>query len=150
MHLNEALTQIAEIRSQVEQARVYRGYRSVPVAISGKLYSIEGHTLTANTKWIIPFWRIQPYLLIGGGLAIADVSKGSLADAIVSVGGDIDDGKNYDPVARGGIGLDLYLTEHILINAQASAVLTTLGNPDIGDVDDLNYMSFAAGLQYRF
>ena len=122
----------------------------VPGAISGKLYSIEGHTLTANTKWIIPFWRIQPYLLIGGGLAIADVSKGSLADAIVSVGGDIDDGKNYEPVGRGGIGLDLYLTEHILINAQVSAVLTTLGSPDIGDVDDLNYMSFAAGLQYRF
>ena len=126
------------------------GSIDLPLEISGKLYSIEGHTLTANTKWIIPFWRIQPYLLIGGGLAIADVSKGSLADAIVSVGGDIDDGKNYDPVARGGIGLDLYLTEHILINAQASAVLTTLGNPDIGDVDDLNYMSFAAGLQYRF
>ncbi len=37
MQLNDALTQIAEIRSQVERARVYRGYRSVPVAISGVL-----------------------------------------------------------------------------------------------------------------
>jgi hypothetical protein len=126
------------------------GSIDLPVAISGKLYSIEGHTLTANTKWIIPFWRIQPYLLIGGGLAMSDVSKGSLADIIVAGGIDIDDGKNYEPVGRGGIGLDLYITEHILINAQASAVLTTLGSPDIGDVDDLNYMSFAAGLQYRF
>jgi hypothetical protein len=126
------------------------GSIDLPLAISGKLYSIEGHTLTANTKWIIPFWRIQPYLLIGGGLAISDVNKGGLADAFVALGADIDDGTNYEPVGRGGIGVDLYITEHILINAQASAVLTTLGSPDIGDVDDLNYMSFAAGLQYRF
>jgi len=126
------------------------GSIDLPVAISGKLYSIEGHTLTANTKWIIPFWRIQPYLLIGGGLAMSDVSKGSLADAFVLLGADIDDGTNYEPAGRGGIGLDLYITEHILINAQATAVLTTLGSPDIDDVDDLNYMSFAAGLQYRF
>jgi opacity protein-like surface antigen len=118
--------------------------------LSGKLYSIEGHTLTANTKWIIPFWRIQPYLLLGGGVAMSDVSKGSLADAFTSLGADIDDGKHLKPAARGGLGLDLYITKHIVVNAQASAVLTTLKNPDIGDIDDLNYMSFAAGLQYRF
>jgi len=120
------------------------------IPLSGKLYSIEGHTLTANTKWIIPFWRIQPYLLLGGGVAMSDVSKGSLADAFTSLGADIDDGTHIKPAARAGLGLDLYITEHIVINAQASAVLTTLKNPDIGDIDDLNYMSFAAGLQYRF
>lgn len=121
-----------------------------PFAISGKLYSIEGHTLTANTKWIIPFWRIQPYLLIGGGMAISDVSKGNLAAALTVLGGDIDDGTNVRPAARAGVGLDLYITRHIVLNAQASAVLTTLESPDIGNVDDLNYFSFAAGLQYRF
>ena len=60
------------------------------------------------------------------------------------------DGKHVKPAARGGIGIDLYITEHIVINAQASALLTTFESPDIGDVDDLNYMSVAAGLQYRF
>jgi opacity protein-like surface antigen len=121
-----------------------------PFPLSGKLYSIEGHTLTVNTKWIIPFWRIQPYLLLGGGVAMSDVSKGSLADAFTGLGADIDDGKHVKPAARAGLGLDLYITKHIVVNAQASAVLTTLKNPDIGDVDDLNYMSFMAGLQYRF
>jgi opacity protein-like surface antigen len=121
------------------------------IPLSGKLYSIEGHTLTANTKWIIPFWRIQPYLLLGGGVAMSDVSKGSLADDFTTVlGADIDDGTHLKPAARAGLGLDLYITKHIVVNAQASAVLTTLKNPDIGDIDDLNYMSFAAGLQYRF
>jgi len=127
-----------------------KGSLDTPVPISGKLFSIEGHTLTANTKWIIPFWRIQPYLLIGGGAAMSDVSKGDLAAALIALGADIDDGKHLKPAARGGLGLDLYITEHILVNAQASVVVTTLKNPDIGDIDDLNYMSFAAGLQYRF
>jgi len=121
-----------------------------PFPISGKLYSIEGHTLTASSKWIIPFWRIQPYFLIGGGMAISEVSKGDLAAALTALGGDIDDGTNIKPAARAGLGLDIYLTKQIVVNAQASAVLTTLKNPDIGDVEDLNYMSFTAGLQYRF
>lgn len=122
----------------------------LPFPQSGTIYHIEGHALTANTKWIIPFWRIQPYFLLGGGVAFADVGRGDLADALVALGGDIDDGLNVNPAARVGLGLDLYITQHILLNAQASGVLTTLKEPDIGDVDDLNYMSFAAGLQYRF
>ena len=124
--------------------------------VSGSLYSIEGHTLTANTKWIIPFWRIHPYLLLGGGVAISDVDRGSifndpiLQPALASAGIDIEDRKHTNAAGRAGLGLDLYITKNILVNAEASAVLTTLEKPDVGDVDDLNYMSFAAGIQYRF
>lgn len=35
MQLSEALSQIGEIRSHVERAGVFRGYRSVPTAVSG-------------------------------------------------------------------------------------------------------------------
>ncbi len=127
-----------------------KGSTDTPVPASGNLYSIEGHTLTANTKWIIPFWRVQPYFLLGGGVAISKVSNGNLADALNALGGNINDGKHAKPAARAGLGLDLYITKHIVVNVQGSAVVTTLKEPDIGDVDDLNYMSFAAGLQYRF
>jgi hypothetical protein len=51
-----------------------KGSTEIPVPASGDLYSIEGHTLTANTKWIIPFWRIQPYLLLGGGVGPCPMS----------------------------------------------------------------------------
>ena len=57
---------------------------------------------------------------------------------------------NIKPAGRAGLGLDLYITQNFVLNAQASVVATTLKSPDIGDIDDLNYMSFAAGLQYRF
>ena len=127
-----------------------------PASASGTLYSIEGHTLTANTKWIIPFWRVQPYLLLGGGIAISDVDRGDafsdplLGPILNQAGIDVTDGTKTNAAGRAGLGLDLYITKNILINAEASAVLTTLKEPDVGDIDDLNYMSFAAGLQYRF
>lgn len=119
-------------------------------------YSIEGHTLTANTKWIIPFWRVQPYFLLGGGLAVSDVKRGDAFDdpligpALDSAGIDVDKGTHTNAAGRAGLGLDVYLTRNILLNTEASVVVTTLKEPDVGDVDDLNYMSFAAGLQYRF
>lgn len=127
-----------------------KGSTDVLIPISGTLYSIEGHTLTANTKWILPFWRIQPYFLLGGGVAISDVSSGNLAAVFAALGGDIRSGTHIKPAARVGLGLDFYLTRQIVVNTQASAVLTTLKSPDIGDVDDLNYMSVIASLQYRF
>ena len=126
-----------------------KGSATVP-PVSGKLYSIEGHTLTANTKWIIPFWRVQPYFLLGGGVAISNVNDGNLDVLLTAAGININDGTHSKPAARAGLGLDLYITKHIVLNAQASAVVTTLKEPDLGDVDDLNYMAFAAGLQYRF
>ena len=132
------------------------GSTNTPVAISGDLYSIEGHTLTANTKWIIPFWRIQPYLLLGGGVSVADVKKGSLYDnpliaqVLDDAGITVQGGTHTNAAARAGLGLDLYITEHLVVNGQASTVLTTLKKPDLGDIEDLNYISFSAGMQYRF
>jgi opacity protein-like surface antigen len=146
------LTSWFALELQYEWVNEYdiKGSTETPVAASGTLFSIEGHTLTANTKWIIPFWRIQPYFLLGGGVAISKVDNGTLANVLNALGGDIDDGTHAKAAARTGLGLDVYLTQHILINAQASAVLTTLREPDLDDIDDLNYMTFAAGLQYRF
>ena len=123
-------------------------------SLTGELYRIEGHTLTAQTKWIVPFWRVQPYLTLGVGYSYYDVDRGSSAAALEAFDPDIEieGGGQHGFAGRVGGGLDLYLTQSILINAEVTAVLTTqdFDTPDEGNIDDLNYMSFSAGLQYRF
>ena len=63
---------------------------------------------------------------------------------------DIENGRQTDFAGRAGLGLDVYITPNIVLNAQGQIVLTTVKKPDLGDIDDLNYVGFAAGLQYRF
>ena len=116
------------------------------------VYSISAHTLTANAKLIVPSWRVQPYLLLGAGFSAWDVDRGPLAAPLELLDSDIaiENGKQTDFAGRAGIGLDLYLTDNIVINAQGQVVLTTLEKPDLGDITDLNYVGFSAGLRWRF
>ncbi len=122
--------------------------------ISGKLYDIDGHTLTFNTKWIVPFWRIQPYLLVGAGYSFYDVGRGPLAAPLEAADDDIEieGGKQGAFAGRAGLGLDLYLTNQIVLTTEATAMVTTedFETPSEGAIDDLYYLSFGAGLQYRF
>lgn len=124
--------------------------KQVPGFGTVELYEMESHTITANTKWIIPFWRIQPYLLAGGGYAFYNVDRGAGGTALNAQGIEVSDGNKGDWAVRVGGGVDWYLTEWMLLNTQASVLLTTLERPHISDIDDLNYLAFSAGLQYRF
>ena len=120
----------------------------------GKIYDIGGHTLTLNTKWIVPFWRIQPYLLLGAGYSLYDVNRGVLAGPVEALGDDINigSGKQSGFSGRGGLGLDLYLSRNVVLTTEATALLTTddFDAPDEGAIDNLYYLSVSAGLQYRF
>lgn len=124
--------------------------------VSGNFYSISGHTLTANGKMIVPFWRVQPYLVIGVGFSTFDVDRGALFNdptvgpALAAAGIRVKQGKHTDLAGRAGLGLDVYLTENIVLNGQGQVVLTTLKKPSLDDIDSLNYVGFSAGLQYRF
>ena len=122
--------------------------------VGGKLYDIGGHTLTLNTKWIVPFWRIQPYLLLGAGYSFYDVDRGPLAGAVEAFDNDIEisDGGQSGFAGRGGLGLDIYLSRNIVLSTEATALLTTddFDAPDEGAIDNLYYLSVSAGLQYRF
>lgn len=121
---------------------------------SGTLYRIEGHTLTANTRWILPIWRIQPYVLLGGGFAVSDVDRGGLYESfeplLLAEGIDIDEGESLTAAGRFGLGFDWSFTRHLVLNTEVGIVVTTLEAPDVDDIEDLNYLSFQAGLQYRF
>lgn len=123
-------------------------------ALSGKLYDIEGHTLTLNTRWILPIWRVQPYLLLGAGYSHSDLGRGPVAPALEAQDPDIDiQGGGREAFAgRAGLGIDFHLTDHLVLQTEATALYTTqdFKKPDQGAIDDLYYLSLSAGLQYRF
>jgi opacity protein-like surface antigen len=123
-------------------------------SIEGKLYDIEGHTLTFNTRWIAPIWRIQPYLLVGAGYSFYDVGRGPMASILEAQDDDIEieDGDQGAFAGRLGLGIDFHLTDHFVVQTEATALITadSFDAPDEGAIDDLYYLSLAAGLQYRF
>ncbi len=68
MDLNEALTQVAEIRRQMARAEVFRGYRSVPVAFSGLLAAAAGVYQAGRIG--DPTDQLGPYLALWLGAAV--------------------------------------------------------------------------------
>lgn len=71
MDLRDALTQIAEIRRQAAQGETFRGYRALPVALSGVL------ALAASVAqpWLAPEpqLRIDAYLSLWLGAAVVSL-----------------------------------------------------------------------------
>ena len=92
--------------------------------------------------------------LVGGGFALSDDDRGDLYDTyaplLMAEGIDIDGGDDLVGAGRLGIGFDWCITQHLVLNTEAGIVVTTLKAPDIEDIEDLNYLSFQMGLQYRF
>jgi len=68
MELRDALTQIAEIRQQVARTELFRGYRALPVALSGvAAFAAAG----AQALWIPqPEQNISAYLALWVGAAL--------------------------------------------------------------------------------
>ena len=73
-------------------------------AFGTNLLSLQGHILTGNVKWIVPFWRVQPYLLGGIGFANWNV------DDKLGLGVD---SSFTDLAGRVGGGIDLHLTSRV-------------------------------------
>jgi hypothetical protein len=72
MELREALTQISEIRFQMARSAVFRGYRSVPVALSG-LLALAAAGFQA--VWLPdPGKDVSAYLTLWVGTAVLSVS----------------------------------------------------------------------------
>jgi hypothetical protein len=108
------------------------------------LGDFKPNTVTANLKFILPVWRIQPYLLMGGGVAIWDIESPIQNQSSTGFAG------------RVGLGIDTYLTKHWVFNLEATGVLNTndidpskISN-DITDISHLYYFSMSAGITYRF
>jgi opacity protein-like surface antigen len=104
------------------------------------------HTVTLNAKFLIPTWRLHPYLYLGIGGQYYDIdAAGSFAD------NDLDFSESgWAFAGRPGVGIDAYITKNILVNVEVSGVLATSNPSTIPDIGNLFYLSAGAGFQYRF
>jgi len=109
--------------------------------VGGVKFDYALHNWTANAKFILPMWRVQPYINLGIGAQYADLGL---------QGFDIDE-TAWAFVGRPGIGIDFWLTENLVLKTEANGMLATnaLSNP-AGRVNNLYYMSVGGGFQYRF
>jgi opacity protein-like surface antigen len=127
----------------------YEYIDSFQIAVSSPASSkldLTGHVATLNLKLVLPTWRIQPYLLLGIGAAYYNANGSVLNTNLFS-------NDEWVLAGRVGGGIDFYLTEHLVLNAGATTVLTAdevSSNFSAEDVGGLNYVAVQAGLQYRF
>jgi len=93
---------------------------------------IDGFAVSGNAKVFLATANIQPYAVAGGGWATLDATSGgrtvSDADAFVRLGG----------------GVDMYMTDHLLLYVEGTYVLTT------GQIKDNDVIPMTIGLQVRF
>lgn len=108
--------------------------------------TVGGHTATVNFKVIAPIWRVQPYALVGAGVAFYDFQDRTPLNLL---GGS---GSHEAFAGRAGLGIDFHLTDHLVLSTEGSVVGTTrdFEQPDLGDLDDYYYIAVTAGFQYRF
>jgi hypothetical protein len=96
---------------------------------------VRGVATTLNGKGYLATGRVQPYGVAGvGGLYVAGLDS-SLHNVL---------GVNGGFLTRFGGGLDVYATEHVVLNAEATYDLPT------GRVSDLRFVPLTIGAQYRF
>ncbi len=93
-------------------------------------------TFTTNLKGYVLTGQFQPFALVGVGVMNAELDiDGSAGSRTHS---------ESDFAARFGGGIDYWINESISVGLTSSYVLTT------GDVDGVDYVSLALGIQYRF
>jgi hypothetical protein len=104
------------------------------------------NVFTANARGYVPFWRLgtwasrlHPYALAGIGLHQVDV------DDHGAPFGKFGGGEKGAFAARMGGGLDLYLTDQLVLFQETSYVL-----PVERDNHEMQYVAVAWGLQWRF
>lgn len=97
---------------------------------------LEGVTFTTNGKFHLLRGRVQPYALIGLGV--------SYLEATASLGSRSVSGDDAAFAFRGGGGVDVHLTEHVLLAAEATYLLNT------DALSSFDMVPILASVQYRF
>ena len=129
---------------EVEVKSIDTGGEPLPVGTT--LFDYTTHTITANLKFVVPTWRFQPYLLLGVGAQHFDLDAPATVEASAL---DLSD-SGWGFAGRPGLGLDIYITRNLLLNAEVAGVLATGNFSTIPSIGDFFYLSAGGGLQWRF
>lgn len=95
---------------------------------NGSNDTFNGWLLAANAKGYAMLDRIQPYALAGVGLLAFTEKRGSELGFITRIGG----------------GIDFYLSQSVVLDLEIVYVLPA------GSLDDYQFTTFAAGIEYRY
>ena len=109
--------------------------RPAQTGTSGTLAELESITGSFNVKAFLPVGRLQPFALVGVG--VADIEQQDAQDFSVWV-------SETEVIGRFGGGADLYVTENVVFHFSVDYVLPG------GSLDTFDYISYGAGIQYRF
>jgi hypothetical protein len=107
------------------------GFSFFGTDIDGQLVSFGGNLKLFPLASFLPDC-VQPFLIEGPGLTWYELDSG------------FSDSDELDFSARFGGGIDVYVSDHIALQAASSYVLAT------GDLAGVNYVSVGLGLHYRY
>ncbi len=88
----------------------------------------NGWSLTANAKGYPLLGRIQPYAVAGIGALVFNEKRGN----------------DHGFVARMGGGIDVFISDTVVVDLEIVYVFPA------GSLDDYQFTTFAAGIQYRY
>lgn len=104
--------------------------------VSGDAGTADTTTVTGNFKFFFLQDRFQPFVVLGFGVLSRDLDDDS---------GQSQTGTESGFAMRYGAGLDVYITREIAASVGASYIL-----PGGSNIEDLDYVSYGLGIQYRF
>ena len=114
-------------------AEVYDDYNIELLGVDAA--EMDGWSLGLVGKFYHFTGRLQPYLLLGGGYMEVNLSD-QLALGLS------EDGSGS--VLQGGAGVDIYLTQHFVLNLESSYAYP------MGGVENLDFWTVRGGIEYRF
>jgi opacity protein-like surface antigen len=124
---------------------MYEGNYNMGVTFLGAdVADFDSHSIYGNFKFIVPTWRIHPYLAIGPGAQYGKFNgKGLVFDPF--------DTNRWDFALRFGLGVDGYITENWLLNLEVAPSIRFADYTNIpSETTDNVSLTFSVGIQYRF
>ena len=126
---------------------LYEGVYGSDIEILGMTTAAERttHSFVANLKFIVPIWRVHPYLAIGPGAQYGIFNDHLPFDPV-----DLDL-RRWDFMLRVALGIDAYITQNWLVNLELAPSMRFADYKNIpSKTTDNVLLTIGAGVQYRF